>query len=156
MAKGRTRFAVVRAEDERAGRRASAFVTKVEQSGCRAVDVINVGSSRSLKSGREALVQILERAPDVDAIFCSSDLLAMGILTEARTKGISIPGQVAVMGFGDVPFLADMSPALSTVRINGADIGKRAAQFLIDRAEGREVPKRIVDVGFSIVERETT
>jgi LacI family gluconate utilization system Gnt-I transcriptional repressor len=80
----------------------------------------------------------------------------MGILTEARTKGISIPGQVAVMGFGDVPFLADMSPALSTVRINGADIGKRAAQFLIDRAEGREVPKRIVDVGFSIVERETT
>jgi LacI family gluconate utilization system Gnt-I transcriptional repressor len=48
-----------------------------------------------------------------------------------------------------------MSPAISTVRINGADIGKRAAQFLIDRAEGREVPQRIVDVGFSIVERET-
>lgn len=155
MSKGRSRFAVVRAEDERAGRRSSAFVAKVEQAGCRAVDVINVGSSRSLKSGREALVQILKDSPDVDAIFCSSDLLAMGVLTEARARNISIPGQIAVMGFGDVPFLADMSPAISTVRINGADIGQRAAQFLIDRAEGRDVPERIVDVGFSIVERET-
>jgi LacI family gluconate utilization system Gnt-I transcriptional repressor len=60
------------------------------------------------------------------------------------------------MGFGDVPFLADMVPALSTVRINGAEIGRRAARFLIDRAEGREVEQRVVDVGFSIVERDTT
>ncbi|WP_382328821.1 substrate-binding domain-containing protein [Hydrogenophaga sp. UC242_50] len=49
-----------------------------------------------------------------------------------------------------------MVPALSTVHINGADIGRMAGRCLIDRAEGREVAQRVVDVGFSIVERDTT
>ena len=156
MAKGRSRFAVVSAEDERASRRAASFVTTVERRGCRPVAVANVGSSRSLKGGREAFLQLMKAAPDVDAIFCSSDLLALGIMTEARAQGVTVPGQIAVMGFGDVPFLADMVPALSTVRINGADIGQQAARCLIDRAEGRQVVQHIIDVGFAIVERATT
>jgi LacI family gluconate utilization system Gnt-I transcriptional repressor len=60
------------------------------------------------------------------------------------------------MGFGDFPFGADIEPALSTVRINGADIGRLAARYLIDRAEGKSIDKPIVDVGFSIVERAST
>ena len=156
IGKGRQHFAMIRADDERAGRRAMAFAETVKQAGCRDVCNVSVGNSRSLKSGREAMVRVLAEAPDVDAIFCSSDLLALGAMTEARDRGIPIPERVAIMGFGDVPFLADMVPALSTVRINGANIGQQAARFLIERAEGRPVSPRIVDVGFSIVERDTT
>lgn len=156
LGKGRRRLAVIRAEDERAGRRATAFAETVARGGQRDVLVVNVGDSRSLKSGREAMVRVLAQAPDTDAIFCSSDLLALGVMTEARARRISIPEQVALVGFGDVPFLADMVPALSTVRINGAAIGQQAARFLIERAEGRPVSPHIVDVGFSIVERDTT
>ncbi len=156
LGKGRRRFAMISAEDERAGRRAAAFAQAVAQSGRPDVLVVNVGDARSLKGGRDAMVRVLADAPDVDAVFCSSDLLALGAMTEARAQGISIPERIAIMGFGDVPFLADMVPALSTVRINGADIGRQAAYFLIERAEGRPVNPRIVDVGFSIVERDTT
>jgi LacI family transcriptional regulator, gluconate utilization system Gnt-I transcriptional repressor len=156
MAKGRRRLALIRAEDERADRRASAFTDAVVRAGLGPVAVVNVGASRSLLSGREALGRLLVQAPDVDAVFCSSDLLALGVLTEARVRGMSVPGQMAIMGFGDVPFAADMAPALSTVHINGVDIGRLAARSLIDRAEGREVAQRVVDVGFSIVERETS
>jgi LacI family gluconate utilization system Gnt-I transcriptional repressor len=156
MGKGRRRLALIRAEDERADRRASAFTDAVVRAGLGPVAVVNVGASRSLLSGREALGQLLAQAPDVDAVFCSSDLLALGVLTEARVRGIAVPQQMAIMGFGDVPFAADMAPALSTVHINGVDIGRLAARHLIDRAEGREVAQRLVDVGFSIVERETS
>ncbi len=156
MAKGRRKLALIRAEDERADRRASAFIDAVQRAGLAQVAVVNVGASRSLQSGRNALGQLLAQAPDVDAVFCSSDLLALGVLTEARVRGIAIPDQLAIMGFGDVPFAADMAPALSTVHINGVDIGRLAARHLIDRAEGREVAQRVVDVGFSIVERETS
>ncbi|QHE76877.1 LacI family DNA-binding transcriptional regulator [Hydrogenophaga sp. PBL-H3] len=156
MAKGRRKLALIRAEDERADRRASAFTDAVVRAGFGPVSVVNVGASRSLQSGRDALGQLLAQAPDVDAVFCSSDLLALGVLTEARVRGIAIPEQMAIMGFGDVPFAADMAPALSTVHINGVEIGRLAAQSLIDRAEGREVAQRVVDVGFSIVERETS
>lgn len=155
MGKGRKQFALVRAEDERANRRATAFIDTVAQQGRRDVFVVNVGASRSLKSGREAMARILAEAPHVDAIFCSSDLLALGVMTEARAQGVAIPERMAVVGFGDVPFVADMVPALTTVRINGGEIGQLAARYLIERAEGRPVEQRIVDVGFSIVERES-
>ena len=156
MNKGRKRLALVRADDERAGRRATAFAEAVSQRGQQDAFVVNVGDSRSLKSGREAMVRILQDAPDVDGVFCSSDLLALGVMTEARAQGVAVPDRIAIVGFGDVPFLSDMVPALTTVRINGADIGKQAARFLIDRAEGRPVQPRVIDVGFAIVERDTT
>ena len=155
MRKGYKKFAIVRAEDERADRRTSAFVETVAQQNLPPVFVTNVGASRSLKSGREALARILAQAPDTEAIFCSSDLLALGVMTEARARGLTVPDDIAVMGFGDVPFVADMVPALTSVRINSADIGQQAAQFLIARAEGREVDPGIVDVGFSIVARDS-
>ena len=86
-------------------------------------------------------------------MFCSSDLLALGVLTEARVQGLPVPRQLAVIGFGDLEFAADLDPALSTVRIKGDAIGRQAAQFIVDRVEGREVPERVIDIGFSIVER---
>jgi LacI family gluconate utilization system Gnt-I transcriptional repressor len=154
--KGYRQFAIVRAEDERADRRTLAFQDSLTSRGFTAALEVNVGASRSLKSGREAMARILKERPQVDAVFCSSDLLALGVMTEARARHISVPNDIAVMGFGDVPFVADMVPALTTVRINGGLIGSQAAGFLIDRAEGRPVEPRIVDVGFSIVEREST
>lgn len=154
--KGRRRLALIRAEDERAQRRAQAFTDAVKRAGLGPVVEVNVGASRSLRSGRDALGRLLELLPEVDAVFCSSDLLALGVATEARVRGIAVPQRLSLIGFGDVSFAADMAPALSTVRINGADMGRLAARMLIDRAEGREVAERVVDLGFSIVERETS
>ncbi|MGL6110151.1 MAG: substrate-binding domain-containing protein, partial [Rubrivivax sp.] len=78
---------------------------------------------------------------------------ALGVMTEARVMGLKVPGQLAVVGFGDLDFAADLEPALTSVRINGDAIGRQAAMCIVDRAEGREVAPRVVDIGFSIVER---
>ena len=66
-----------------------------------------------------------------------------------------MPERLAIVGFGDLEFAADLHPALTTVRIDGAAIGRQAAQFIVERAEGRPVEQRVVDIGFSIVERQT-
>ena len=153
--KGKKKFAIIRAEDERADRRTIAFNAAVDESGFSKPYIVNVGDQRSIRSGRDAMSNVLKNAPQTDAIFCSSDLLALGVLTEARAKKIDVPKQISIVGFGDVPFVADMLPALTTVRINGGKIGQLAAQYLMDRAEGRQVSKPIVDVGFSIIERDT-
>jgi LacI family gluconate utilization system Gnt-I transcriptional repressor len=89
-------------------------------------------------------------------VFCSSDLLALGVLIEAQARGIAVPGRLAVIGLGDMQFSKDLHPALTTVRIDGMEIGRKAAKFIIDRADGKEVPERICDVGFSIIERAST
>lgn len=152
---GRKRLAVVRAEDERADRRTIAFCAAAIEAGLPEPYIVNVGAERSLRSGRKAMAQILSNAPKADAIFCSSDLLALGVLTEARATNIEVPKRVGIMGFGDVPFVADMLPALTTVRINGGRIGQLAAQYLMDRAQGKPILEPIVNVGFSIIERDT-
>ena len=154
--KGRKKFAMIQSGDERAKRRAMAFSAAIAQAGLGTVLIDNVGDARSLKSGREALRRVLALTPDVDAIFCSSDLLAMGVVTEAIARGMAIPERLSVVGFGDVPYLANMFPALTTVQINGRNIGQKAADCLIERAEGRVITVPIVDVGFTIVERDST
>jgi len=152
-AKGRRRFAVVAGDDERAKRRHDAFQAAARALRLRAPRVIVVPAPTTLKSGRSALAELMRDAADIDAVFCSSDLLALGVLTEAHARRIQVPKQLAIVGFGDLDFAADLHPALTTVRVDGTAIGRQAARFIVDRAEGRGVEQRIVDIGFTIVDR---
>ena len=154
QAKGRRRFAVVAGDDERATRRLGAFEAAALALGLPEVRRVVVPAPTTLRSGRGALSTLLGGS-EVDAVFCSSDLLALGVMTEALARGIGVPSQLGVVGFGDLNFAADLHPALTTVHINGAGIGRQAAQFIVDRAEGRGVAERVIDIGFSIVDRQS-
>lgn len=156
QAKGWRQWALVAGDDPRSQRRQQAFGQAALEFGLPPVAVVSVPAPTTLKSGRQALRQLLQDRPAVDAVFCSSDLLALGVLTEARAQGRAVPSQLAVMGFGDLDFAADLEPALSTVRIDGAAMGRQAARFIMERAEGREVTQPVVDIGFTLVERSST
>lgn len=158
--RGRKRPALVSGDDERARRRAAGFVRTAKRLGLARGDgevpTAWTSAPTTLALGRDGLSRILEQDPKADAVFCSSDLMALGALTEAHSRGIAVPRQLAIVGFGDLAFAAGVIPALSTVRVDGRRIGEIAASFIIDRAEGRDVGEPIVDVGFSIVQRATS
>ncbi|MDP1954969.1 MAG: LacI family DNA-binding transcriptional regulator [Polaromonas sp.] len=154
-AKGRRRLAVVAGDDERSRRRQQAFQAAAKAAGLSDVPVVIVPAPTTLKSGRSAMAELLRVLPGIDAVFCSSDLLALGVMTEAQVRGVAVPGQLAVVGFGDLEFAADLHPALTTVRIDSSAIGRIAAQFIVERAEGGAVESRAVDIGFSIVDRDS-
>jgi LacI family transcriptional regulator len=65
------------------------------------------------------------------AIFAASDDLAIGALEALRAAGRSIPADIAIIGFDDIPLAQDMTPPLTTVRIPLAEIGRRAAELLL-------------------------
>jgi LacI family gluconate utilization system Gnt-I transcriptional repressor len=69
---------------------------------------------------------------------------------------MSIPGDVAVMGFGDLDFAAYTFPALTTVRIDRRGIGRIAAEAMLARMEGRTVTEKVIDTGFEVIERAST
>jgi LacI family gluconate utilization system Gnt-I transcriptional repressor len=153
--KGRRRPVLVSGEDERAVRRTGGFQRAATRLGMGVYtsEPRWVTPPTTLASGREGLATLLDRHPDADAVFCSSDLLALGVLTEAHARGIDVPGRMSVVGFGNLQFSAGVIPALTTVHVDGPRIGKLAAEFIVARAEGRETGPSVVDVGFSIVER---
>jgi LacI family gluconate utilization system Gnt-I transcriptional repressor len=103
--------------------------------------------------GRRALAALIGRHDDLDAIYCSSDFLALGALIEARARGIDIPGRLRIFGFGDLDFARDTDPPLSTTRIDGTAIGRQAARFLLDRIAGNPEGPRIIDLGTTIIPR---
>ena len=72
-----------------------------------------------------------------------------------RAQGFEVAGDLAVLGFGNLGFSADVQPALTTVHIDGAAIGTQAARFMIDRTEGRDPGAKVRDIGFSIVPRDS-
>jgi LacI family gluconate utilization system Gnt-I transcriptional repressor len=151
--KGYRRPAIVTAEDHRAGLRRAGFEAGLRELGVKTVPACVVSAPSTLGNGRAALLDLLAQDAKLDAIFCSSDVLAHGVLTEAQAQGISVPRQLAVMGFGNLGFAADLHPALTTVHVDGAAIGEQAARFIVERAEGRDTGPRVRDIGFSIVER---
>jgi len=152
LGRGWRRLAIATADDQRGAQRREGFISTVG----RDVPTAVVGAPSTVRSGRQALAELLARDPAIEAIYCSSDALAEGVLIEARARGIDVPGRLAVCGFGDADFAAHLEPSLTTVRIDGAQIGRRAAQMIVARCHGQPVDERIVDVGFGIVERAST
>ena len=152
LAKGWRRVGVATADDERARDRHAGFVSAIGH----AVPTAMVKAPSNVRLGRQALAELLTKAPDLRAVCCSSDGLAEGVMIEAQARGLKIPEQLAVCGFGDADFAAHLVPSLTTVRIEGAEIGRRAALMIVARCRGEEVDEKIVDLGFSIVEREST
>ena len=150
-------MALVSGDDQRARRRAAGFTHAARKlgvlQGTEEIPAHWVPAPASLANSRGGLAALLERVPELDAVFCSSDLVALGVLTEAHARGIRVPEQLAVVGFGDLEFASGVLPALTTVHIDSKRMGRTAAQMLIDRAEGRSVTDPIVDVGFSLVRR---
>ncbi|MCA1177422.1 MULTISPECIES: LacI family DNA-binding transcriptional regulator [unclassified Pantoea] len=105
--------------------------------------------------GREACSQLLDQHPEVDVLVCSSDTLAQGALMAAQARGLNIPQQVAVIGFGDLDFAAANYPAITTVRIDRQRMGELAAEQLLKRLQNQRVENLIIDMGFTMVPRDS-
>lgn len=152
--KGYQAAATITAGDERAVRRRDAFAARFGKSTGSVVRQVDFAHSASLGLGREALRQLLEQPlPLRSVIFCSSDQFAQGVLVEAAARGLSVPNDIAVIGFGDQDFAAVTEPALTSMRIDRQELGQVAANALIDRFAGRVQLSPVHKIGFELIRR---
>lgn len=152
LGKGWRRIGIATADDHRALARGDGFVSTLG----RDVPTAVVPAPSNLALGRRALGELLRQDPALQAVVCSSDQLAQGVLAEAQSRGIRVPADLAVCGFGDAEFAAHLVPSLTTVQVDATAIGRLAAHLVLERCRGRPVDEPIVDVGFRIVERQST
>lgn len=113
---------VRQARDRRRGvRKLSGHATIVEQ----------VATHFNAAAGEAAAHFLITQHPEITAIFCANDQLAIGAMRAARGAGLSIPADMSIVGFDDVDIVAELSPALTTVRQPIAEMGRAAAEILL-------------------------
>ena len=127
------------AEDFRAHERGAGFQAAARAAGAK-VRLVRAPKGEAIASGRLALAALLDgQRPIVSAAAFANDHLACGAILEAGARRIGVPGDLALMGFGDFPISAQLSPALTTVSPPRYQIGHQAAGLLLASFDGGEV-----------------
>ncbi|WP_306262766.1 LacI family DNA-binding transcriptional regulator [Pararhizobium sp. IMCC21322] len=144
----------VTANDERAKLRRDSFTSRFLQKEGQSVSAHDCPGAASMGAGRAALADLIDnQGLKSGIVFCSSDVLAQGLLIEAHARGLKIPGDLSIVGFGDQEFAKDLEPALTTVRVDRELLGRTAADAILARIMGTEFPQPVSDLGFEIVRR---
>jgi len=150
--KGYDSLAFIGGHDDRSAARLEGFREGARECGIPRVLVETVPSPSSVIDGGRAL-DALCRSARPRAVFCTNDMLAAGVLFECQRRRFAVPGRVAVMGFADLPIAAGTEPPLTSVQVHSTEMGERAGALLLARLRGDPDAERIVDLGFSVVER---
>lgn len=152
LSKGWDKVGVATGSDHRALLRREGFVAAMG----RDIPTAVVPAPSSLELGRRALSELLAKEPQLQAVCCSSDTLAQGVLVEAGVRGLRVPEDLAVCGFGNADFGAHTVPSITTVHVDGPEIGRLAARLILDRCKGQPGAQTVFDLGFRMIERQST
>ncbi|MFD7257701.1 LacI family DNA-binding transcriptional regulator [Streptomyces sp. NPDC059874] len=103
----------------------------------------------TVAGGARAMGELLDRCPDIDAVFAANDLMATGALRVLRERGRAVPAEVALVGFDDAEAVAESAdPPLTTVRQDIEGMGRLMARLLLETLgggpEGRAAPRSVV------------
>ena len=94
-------------------------------------------------AARNAALDLLDQTPDITAILCFSDQLAIGAAQACARLGLDVPGDISLVGFDDVPRASTWEPPLTTIRQPMVDKGRAAAELLLEQIDGGAAPRRV-------------
>jgi LacI family transcriptional regulator len=110
--------------------RLAGYKAAIEAFGLRVDEDLIVEGDFSEAGGRSAMRALLEKRPD--AVFAASDRMAAGALNAIRAAGLRVPDDIALAGFDDMPFAAELEPPLTTIRQRPENLGAAAVSLLLD------------------------
>jgi DNA-binding LacI/PurR family transcriptional regulator len=97
------------------------------------------------EGGTAAMERLLATRPDLDAVFCASDLMAVAALGVLQTGGRRVPEDVAVVGYDDAPIATTTRPQLTSIRQPVEEMGREMVHLLVESMERRDrVPRRVI------------
>lgn len=114
-------------------------------------ELIRSESTQSIEDGRRAAEYLISARPDLTAVCCYNDLMAVGVMQACEAAGLSVPDDVSVAGFGDVPLSRLITPRLTTIHVPRYEMGEDAIKMLFEKLEDPEAYEhRDVDVDLQI------
>jgi len=109
----------------------------------------------TIESGYESARLLMEQAPDTDAIFCVTDMVAIGAIQYLKEIGKRIPEDISIVGVGHARMAQVISPKLTTAHYHYWTEGEEGARILLDKLRNPDVPNRSVMLGYKIIDQES-
>ncbi len=129
------------------------FVHALTRRGLRSEPAAVVPGDFDEASGRRAAARLLREAPGFDGLFAANDEMALGAIRELQAAGLSVPGDVAVMGFDDFGLARLVTPAIATVRVPAVELARHAARRLFELLDDAPVAEPHVTLPVQLVPR---
>jgi DNA-binding LacI/PurR family transcriptional regulator len=98
----------------------------------------------SSASGEQAFIQLLQSFPDMDAVFVANDQMSLSVLRESCRRGMSVPEQLTVIGFDNIPESAYFYPSLTTISQDFQSLGEQAVQSVVEMIQARQGNQSVV------------
>ena len=157
MERGCARIATISGPTDMAGAmdRLAGWRSAVVAAGRTPTDDDVVTGDYTVEGGHRAMLDLLGREPRVDGVFAANDLMAAGALRAVTDRGLSVPDDVAVVGFDDVPLAQATQPQLTTVHQPIEELGRRMAQSLVASLVGGEPAPQHVRLHTHLVVRQS-
>ncbi|HZS84948.1 MAG TPA: LacI family DNA-binding transcriptional regulator [Stellaceae bacterium] len=155
---GHRRFAVIAGvtlHNDRAAERVLGVQAALAARGIALTPAQIIERPYALAEGRDALRLLMRQKEPPTAIICGNDVLAIGALLECLAANIAVPGEISIAGFDDLELASHIQPGLTTLRVPSAGMGRRAAEYLVSRLDGRTVPD-CVELDVELIVRGTT
>jgi LacI family transcriptional regulator len=119
-------------------------------------DLVLVAEAFTESEGARLCGQLMADGRRFTAIAAANDLLALGCYDVFAERGVRCPEEVSVVGFNDMPFAARFQPPLTTIHIPHYDIGKAAAELMLERLQDSDSPPREIRLEPGLIVREST
>jgi LacI family gluconate utilization system Gnt-I transcriptional repressor len=135
-------------EDTRGADRRAGYQAAMRDLGLDADRTIGIGRAPSeMADGERALDIILDRYPDTDAIACVADPVAFGLMSACLRRGIRVPDDMRISGFGNYDIASHAIPTMTTIEPNAAQIGRLTAEIIVDLLSGGDArPEKVIRV----------
>ncbi len=142
-------------DNDRAAKRSEGFADTLVSLGINRQAIAIVEAPYLMESGRAALHHLLDRRSGFTALFCGSDILAVGAMKACRDLGIRVPDRISIVGFDNLEIAQFLSPALTTIDVPAHAMGAKAADYLLAAPEHKLLLSR-VELETRLIVRDTT
>lgn len=136
--------------------RSSGYVSALAEAGLPMDPNLMVKTLLTREDGYTAARELLARSDRPTAVFTANDMQALGVYQAARELGLSIPEDLSVVGFDDVPAVAWVDPPLTTVHQPLADMAVAATELALALGRGEDVPQVGLEIATTLTIREST
>lgn len=132
--------------------RFSGYVSRLIEAGIAPDEKMTMCCDKKRLDGAQKFLEIYQQSPQVTAVVCYDDTVAVGVMKAIESLGLSVGKDVSVIGFDDIPEASDVEPALTTISA-AHEIGEKAGELLFNRINGNDEPAIFLNIPPTLVIR---